>query len=179
MFFPSGWWASMPLPVHRLSEFLIGMGIALLLKLGWRPRFGVWLPLALLALFIAGTVAFSRFGIAPGLLAIALLDLRGGRSWMKAPWMVKLGEWSFAFYLVHATAMYFVMSIVGSQPRGFGNLIWYPPVFALALLGAWLLYRFVEHPLELRMRKWGNRKLQPASISRAGSGGSPPTRRRS
>ena len=187
MFFPSGWWASMPLPVNRLSEFLIGMGIALLLKLGWRPRFGVWLSLALLAVFMVGKVAFSRFGIAPGLLAIgnsfqkeilvmllaalilaiALLDLRGGRSWMKAPWMVKLGEWSFAFYLVHATAMYFVMSIVGAQPRGFGNLIWYPPVFALALLGAWLLYRFVEHPLELRMRKWGNRKLQPAAPARS------------
>lgn len=174
-----GWWQHVPVPITRVSEFIIGMGIALLLRarpgLRVRPFWGY----LLIAVFVFGLICLKVTGAAPELarvldgftaqilvvlfalliLAVATRDIHGGRSFLRKRWMVRLGEWSFAFYLMHATVMYAMMTLVGPQSRSIGNLAWYPLLFALALLAAWLLYRLVEHPFEAVLRRFGDRRF--------------------
>ena len=123
----------------------------LLRRYGWAGPWSVWaqnLELQVLAVLFALTI-----------LGIANNDLAQRRSWLRHRVLVTLGTWSFAFYLVHATVMYAVSSAVGLRPMSVKNLLWYPVVFALALAAAWALYRFVEHPVERRLRHWGNAHL--------------------
>lgn len=179
-----GWWQHVPLPIERASDFLIGMGIALLLKVGVRLRLSPIWGYVLIAGYVLADVLLKKTGALPELLrildgfgkeilvvlfaALILLvaerDLRGGSSFLRRRWMVKLGEWSFAFYLVHATVMYAAAAAFGQQPRSFAELVWYPVIGGIALLAAWALYRFVEHPLEARMRRWGNARFQPIEL---------------
>lgn len=176
---PDSWLASVPLPITRLSEFVIGMGIAQLVLSGVRVRIAPLATYGLLAAFVLWRVLGERQGwndpvtgwsrsltepilialCALIILAVAARDMRGGFSLQNRPVLVRLGAWSFAFYLVHATVMYSFMAVFGAQPGSLSNLLWYPPVFAIALLLAWALYRFVEHPLERKMRLWGDKRL--------------------
>lgn len=166
-----------PLPVSRLSEFVIGMGLAQLVVSGARLRLPPTLAYALLGVFILSQVFAKWAGLedpisvwsqaltepiivtlcAVIIFSVANRDMRGGFSLQNKPVMVRLGAWSFAFYLVHATVMYAIMGIVGHQGVSFSNLLWYPPVFGIALLLAWLLFRFVEAPFEKRLRGFGDR----------------------
>ena len=174
-----GWWQHLPIPVTRVPEFLLGMGIALLVARGWRSHIRpLWIYLAITG-WIGCQVLLRVTGRLPELsrvmtgfepevlvllfgllvLAVAERDLRGGASILRQRWLVRLGEWSFAFFLVHATVMYAVARVVGMQKPALSNLLWYPVLFALMLLVGWALYRFVEHPVELRLRKFGNRRF--------------------
>lgn len=186
IFSPEGWWALLPTPIIRGSEFLLGIGMAVLLRRGVCLRIPTAVPLVLLAGYMVSLVAMRVLGIAPGVVyilqrfeaeifivlfailifAFAQSDLRGRHSMLTKRWMVKLGEWSFAFYLLHATVMYTFLAVFGAQPFGVANLAWYPVIFAAGLLGAWALYRFVEAPVERRMRRWGNARWQSGSLAR-------------
>lgn len=168
--------AQAPMPLRRLGEFVIGMGLAQLAILGWRLKVPPIVGYGLLAAFTAVLVVGIRFNVEHSLFqwalrlyepifillfaliifAVATRDAQGGRSLLRSPVLVRLGEWSFAFYLVHATVIYAFRHLFDKQPMAFSNLMWYLPVFLVALLFAWLLYRLVEHPVEGRMRKWGN-----------------------
>ncbi|MBP6685948.1 MAG: acyltransferase, partial [Leucobacter sp.] len=168
-----------PMPLRRLGEFVIGMGLAQLAILGCRLRVSPVVGYGLLAAFATLLVVGLRFDVEHSLFqwalrlyepffillfaliifAVATRDASGGRSLLRHPVLVRLGEWSFAFYLVHATVIYAFRHLFDKQPMAISNLMWYLPVFAVALVLAWLLYRFVEHPVEGRMRKWGNAHL--------------------
>ena len=176
---PSGVLASLPIPVARLEEFVMGMVVARLVQLGAGRWIRPWMGYAALAAFVSWSVLLRRYGwagpwsvwaqnlelqvlavlFALTILGIANNDLAQRRSWLRHRVLVTLGTWSFAFYLVHATVMYAVSSAVGLRPMSVKNLLWYPVVFALALAAAWALYRFVEHPVERRLRHWGNAHL--------------------
>lgn len=176
---PASWPARLPPPVARLGEFALGMVMARLVQLGvgrWvRPWVGYSTTIAFVGWCVlsrhhrwadAWSVIAQRFELqvlavlfALLILGIANRDLAQGRSWLRHRLAVRLGTWSFAFYLVHATTMYAVRGVVGLQPQSAGSLMWYPPVLAVALVLAWALYRFIEHPLERRMRHWGDAHL--------------------
>ncbi|NLA65044.1 MAG: acyltransferase [Leucobacter sp.] len=177
--FVPGWWAQLPLPITRLSEFIIGMGVAQLLISGYRVRIAPIVSYLLLAAFLCWLVLARRNDwtdlftqwvemmsaeIFVALFALIVLtvgtrDARGAPSFLKTKVMLNLGAWSFSFYLVHATVMYAFIEIFGRQPIAYSNLLWYVPTFAFAMLVAWALYRFIEHPFERRMRRWGNKHL--------------------
>ncbi len=60
---PGSWWAALPWPIIRLSEFVIGMGLARAILMGWRVRIApLWCYLGGAA-FIAFLVLAPR--IAP------------------------------------------------------------------------------------------------------------------
>jgi peptidoglycan/LPS O-acetylase OafA/YrhL len=163
----------LPQPVLHSVAFLFGIGLAISLRSGWKPRIPVWFAFGvtaggLLTLWYSGAhPAKVPFAITMGLnqkeiltllygfliLAVASRDLRGGRSWLRSKPLVALGQWSYAFYLVHATILYAIKEYHGvSGPIGWSNLIWYAGVCALSILASWLLYKFVERPLERKLR---------------------------
>ncbi|MGV1034569.1 MAG: acyltransferase family protein [Microbacteriaceae bacterium] len=167
---PDSWIAQLPLPVVRLPEFLIGMALAWAMRRGWKPRIPQVLGIALLPLVVV-TVAISAHSpalqviphfnnelftvaVAVTIVSVASVQARGQYSIFAERWQVKLGAWSFAFYLVHATVIYAALRIFGRQELGWWNWALVVPLLAAGLVIAWALHTFVEHPVELRLRRW-------------------------
>jgi len=168
-------------PAYRIWEFLIGIGLALLLKRGVAIRISVPLAATLaIAAFIGaagmnygisnnlGVLARLPFDSFPpdiaslvltplfGLLIVAgaQSDLRGtGRSFLRAPALIRLGTWSFALYLVHLTIVTAATPFV-PQSLPFGVAVALALVTIAGSIGlAAAAYRFVERPLERLLRK--------------------------
>lgn len=170
---PSAWWSTqMPLPIVHAPEFIIGMSIAWALRCGWQPRLTLWPSVTVFGTGLLALVALARRPEAPGastlsiftgewmamlcavvITGAAVSSLSGVRSWLASPLLVRLGAWSFAFYLVHATVIYAVRSVAGVTSGLPGALIAFG-VFWVALGASALLYRLVEHPAEQRIRSW-------------------------
>jgi peptidoglycan/LPS O-acetylase OafA/YrhL len=144
-----------PAPVLHSVAFLLGIGLAVALRSGWRPRFPVWLAFlvcagGLLTIWYAGnhpsavpggtTISLVQKELLAALyglviVAVAVRDLRGGRSWLRSRPLVALGQWSYAFYLLHATILYAVREVNGLvTPISWTNLWWYGAVLAVAVL---------------------------------------------
>ena len=177
--------AQLPWPVFRATEFFIGMGLAWAIRCGWRPRIPVVLTYVLGAVAIAyltlvpayigaGTVLTAAVPFANEIIialcalmivAVALRDLRGRSSLLRRRPLVMLGEWSYAFYLVHATVIYGVLYFVPSQPPGWSNLLWYGGMLVIALVVAAGLHYLVERPFERSLRRWWDRRHAAAQPS--------------
>ena len=163
----------LPQPVLHSVAFLFGIGLAIALRSGWKPRIPVWFAFlvtggGLYLLWYSGANPTEVPGaVTMGLcqkevltllygfliLAVAARDMRGGRSLLRSKPLVALGQWSYAFYLVHATILYAIKEYYGvAGPIGWSNLTWYAGVCALSIFASWLLYKFVEHPLERKLR---------------------------
>jgi peptidoglycan/LPS O-acetylase OafA/YrhL len=164
------YWFVYVLPPVRLLEFLIGILLARIVRAGLWIRLGVR-PAALMAVtgyfasahlpgafsYVAGTVVPLALLIP----AVAVADLGGAPSILRSRALIRLGEVSFAFYLVHQLAIRFV-------DRTAGDWLWshvHPLVaillmLGLSLLAAWGLYRTVEMPLMARLA--GSRGRAPA-----------------
>lgn len=175
---PAGWASAVPLPLERIPEFVLGMAIAWAIAQGWRPRLPVsvaWIAFAVVILWltvgpsagwgwvssVAGRFSneFATVACALLIIAIGTASVRGRRSWLAHPWMVRLGNWSYAFYLVHATVMYAVLNIIGG-PRGPGwsNVVWGAGIFVIALALSAAVHYWVEAPAERRIRGWKDRR---------------------
>jgi peptidoglycan/LPS O-acetylase OafA/YrhL len=163
----------LPQPVLHSVSFLFGIGLAIMLRSGWKPRIPVWsamlfFAVGLFTLYYTGehpadyplatTMGLTQrvwlavlYGVV--ILAVASRDLRGGRSLLRSKPMVALGQWSYSFYLVHATLIYAIREFHGlAGPRSWDNLTWYAGLLVISTFASWLLYKFVEHPLERRLR---------------------------
>ncbi|MDU7516941.1 MAG: hypothetical protein E7K48_07885, partial [Varibaculum cambriense] len=101
----------------------------------------------------------SLYTLAIGICATADLDKE--RSPFRRCLLVTGGEWSYAFYLVHATVLYGVRSLTGVVPWGVYTIPLWIGVFLLSLLAAGLLHLAIEKPIEKRMRRWGDKKFPP------------------
>lgn len=175
---PDAWFAALPLPIVRVTEFILGMALAWAIRSGWRPRIhpavgvgsmaAVVLAIAIIPRYFAGVPGLSlvpSFGnemftvaCALAIVAIAQWSLDGRRSWFESKLQVKLGEWSFAFYLVHATFIYIALRIFGLQQPSWLNIGWFVVLLAVDLTAAWALHSFVERPMERRMRRWKDQR---------------------
>ncbi|MEU4390543.1 acyltransferase [Kribbella sp. NPDC023855] len=163
----------LPQPVLHSVAFLFGIGLAIMLRTGWKPRIPVWFAflvtaVGLFTLWYSGehpakvpfavTMSLTQKEILTLLygfllLAVASRDTRGGRSLLRSRPLVALGKWSYAFYLVHATILYAIKEYHGvAGPVGWSNLTWYAGICAISVFASWLLYKFVEHPLERKLR---------------------------
>jgi peptidoglycan/LPS O-acetylase OafA/YrhL len=108
--------------------------------------------LARTALAFSNELVIVIFGLT--LVAVACRDLRGDRSILRSRMLVALGDMSYAFYLVHATVLYAILSVVGRQAPGWSNLLWYAGVALVAIAVAAMLHYLIERPVERRMRAW-------------------------
>lgn len=161
-------------PGYRVAEFLIGVTLGWAVREGWRPAWSVGQAAVAVvvayvgAALILGPVATSvvrqhrafanLYGdlavllpLAGLIVAVAAADLAGRSRLLATPLLVRLGEISFAFYLVHSMVILLMaeLGLMRAIARGL-------PLAAVALtvsLGAaWVLHRGLERPVESRLR---------------------------
>ena len=172
---PTAWWsASMPWPISRLPEFILGMAIAWAFRSGWRPRIRLWPSVAVFGagLFLISVLpritpdsALVRVSspftneIMTALCGLVIIgatvtSLQMRRTWLASKPMVRLGVWSYAFYLVHATVIYAALSAFGHVSGGWLSVVWAIVILGAGVGVAFLLHRWVEFPAERVIRRW-------------------------
>lgn len=155
-------WFIYVLPMTRLADFVVGILLALAMSRGWRPAVGLGSALALTAALYAvsgvlpvwATVNLATLaGFALVIAAAAGRDVSGRGSIWASPLAVRLGEWSFAFYLVQASVLKVQHEAVKVLGLG-AALEWVTVLLALgvSLALAALLHTVVERPFERRLR---------------------------
>lgn len=169
------------LPAYRVGEFAAGIGLALLLqRLDALRTPPVWVAIGLtvatyLALwpiddltggFVADHSWLVQLVVLPAfcllILAAAVRDASGRRGLLQAWPLVKLGQWSFALYLVHEIMLRVTRSLLDPlEPTAqwAGGLL----VLGLSVPLAAGLYQWLERPVERRIRAWS--KQQESLVS--------------
>ncbi|APX02903.1 hypothetical protein BWQ92_15350 [Arthrobacter sp. QXT-31] len=174
-------------PAFRIAEFTVGVCLAVAMRKGWRPRFGLRAGAAaaigsfLLLEVVDGIALWHTAGPLSGALCIpgfALLiaayaerDRTGsGPTFASAPAMVKLGEWSFALYLVHELVLRGALELGPETLTERALFALVGIAISIPLAGA--LYTFFERPVEARLRNWrslgGPGPIRPAREGPAG-----------
>lgn len=166
-------------PVSRVPQFLIGMAVAVGVRRGWRAvpvrtaTAALLVPLTVLwllrgcafrsAVLFDGTDTATTPFLALLIAALARRDLDGGRSFLRSRPLVRLGQWSYAFYLFQFTVL-LPVALAANPGRQVADFFTDPLApdsgylgYALLGLGITLavsaaFHRFVEHPLERRLR---------------------------
>jgi peptidoglycan/LPS O-acetylase OafA/YrhL len=191
-------WLGQPMysfPAARLPEFVLGAACARLVLLDrWRgPGLEASLALAIIGYFLVPqvhdgypAVACTIIGFALLIPAAAAADLHDLPSLWRRRRLVRLGELSFAFYMVHLLVLRAGTILLGASPR-FGvpaALAATAVMFTVSLILSWVLYEGVERPAR-RLLLRGRRSCGPERRRRtvavtAGASGSrpePPTLR--
>lgn len=169
-------WTLHSFPLARFPEFVLGAAVGRLVQVGaWRgPASEAAMGLTLIGYFLAHQLpgdgsyaAFTVIGLACLIPAAALNDLHGGRSLWRRRWLVRLGEFSFGFYMIHILVMRIVEHLLGRhlELETGAAVALATAVFAVSLGLSWGLYRWVEQP--------GRRCILQGSrtTSRSASGG--------
>ncbi len=152
----AAYWLVYICPLTRVPEFALGMVMARIVRqgrwigVGLLPAFALFLVAYFASAHLPGTFGYVAGTIVPLALLIpaaAVADVHGGRSpWRGRTW-VRLGELSFAFYLVHHAVIRTLAEALEETdlPRPPAALA--AAVMFLVSLGvAWLLHRLVERP---------------------------------
>ena len=159
-------------PAFRIAEFIVGVCLAIAMRKGWKPWFGVGVGAAaaigsfLILEIVDGIATWHTAGPLAGALCIpgfALLiaayadrDRCGGRpTFASAPAVVKLGEWSFALYLVHELVLRTALEL---GPESLAQRAVFAAVgIAVSIPLAGAAYTFFERPIEARLRNRSSR----------------------
>lgn len=175
-----GFWLIYIFPGFRILEFIAGMLLARMLIR--RPTLKIP-PLPALGLAVAAfvlcsnapqwaqwsTVTFVPYAVL--ILALASSDAASptrSRAWL----LVKLGEWSYAFYLFHQLVLKISSSIVGRTSSHLGLKVVLIDL-AIALVVSASVYELYERPAETKLRSmWRTRYPAPSA-----SGPRPPSKR--
>ncbi|MHB8682493.1 MAG: acyltransferase family protein [Acidimicrobiales bacterium] len=156
------YWALYKFPPTRLIEFVAGILLALELEERVLPRIpvGFALVVAAAAYVGAGYSPLAYAGVVvtfvPFLLLIASAaqaDVSERRTVFSRRSFVRLGVWSFAFYLVHGPVIYFLYETWSTLPRSpLGASLFGALALGLSLATAAVASTFVEQPLERALR---------------------------
>jgi peptidoglycan/LPS O-acetylase OafA/YrhL len=152
-------WFTVAFPPARVPEFVTGMCIALLVGRGWRPvRELGWLAAVALAIMPVAAVAlpdwtsrlwawqlWSLPWMAVIVAAGAARDLSGAGT---HPTLVRLGDWSYALYLVHYPVLQ-RMDIT----LGLTDWAWVAALSVTSLVLAGIAHEAVERPVERFLRR--------------------------
>jgi peptidoglycan/LPS O-acetylase OafA/YrhL len=155
-------WSLSSFPAVRLPEFVLGVAAGRLVQLGrWRgPGIEASLALTLVGYFLVGQLtdyyqlaAGTVIGLSLLVPAAATADLDGLPSMWRHPWLVRLGEWSFAFYMIHILVMRIGERLFEVHPRlhlpqALGATA---AAFLISLGLAWALHELVEKPARRRL----------------------------
>ncbi|WP_116245105.1 acyltransferase [Nocardiopsis sp. FIRDI 009] len=164
-------WFTYVFPPARLLDFVLGILMARVVLSGRWPRLR---PVGAVALCVAAYAvsmsvpylfALNAVMVLPLALLVASVaasDLAGRRSWLCSTPMLRLGECSYAFYMVHMLVMmlgtHLISGRVFSPLPAVGVLAGW---FTVSLVCAWLLYTYVERPLTRLLGRGRTRRPSP------------------
>ena len=171
---PHSWLAQVPVPITELPAFIIGMCLAVAMRRGWKVRIHpmyAYIATGAVVLYLAhlishpstNRIAMKAHLMTPELMllccsamivCVASRDVTAKPSLLRRRFWVRLGEWSFCFYLVHATFIYAARAMFGLQSHGWATLWWWAALFVVGLIGTALLHYVIERPFESNLRKW-------------------------
>lgn len=160
-------------PIALTPMFVLGLCAALLVRRGLRPPVGSGAALALTAASVLLCWLWTRhpgavpqvpptYGVFDVVLmpaftlliaTAALRDVRGDRSVLRSRPLVKLGEWSFAFYICHLVVLR-VFGHLGLVPSNglLGDALEMAFAAVVTVAVAAVLHECVERPAERRLR---------------------------
>ncbi len=165
------YWFVYIFPPVRLLDFVLGILMARIVLSGrWinlrpLPALAVVVACYVLASFVPflySLNAVTIVGVALIIPAVASAETAGRPTFLASRPMIWLGEISFAFYMVHMMVILYGRQQVGyrhflNTTQGIG---WILLMFAITLVGGWLLYVAVERPM---MRRFARaRRKRPA-----------------
>ncbi|MGW6459265.1 acyltransferase family protein [Streptomyces sp. NPDC055078] len=179
-------WSLDYFPLTRTLQFVLGVVAGLAVKRGRRIPVPLWVAgllvvgwhLALVPWHEAvpdslwyGPYTASQLLSAPLFAALicaaAQADLRGRRTGLGGPWMIRLGHWSFAWYLFHEIVLRAVVFVDGKPRPGAETLSVWLFVAVASLLVAGVCYEAVERPAERWLRRVGPALPAPRERERA------------
>jgi peptidoglycan/LPS O-acetylase OafA/YrhL len=171
---PMYYWLFFVFPPYRFGEFLIGMILARAVQLGLRvphPQLSQAVACTGLA---AVVLTFTRYTVSTGssvsrpyvalivlpflvllVLGAVTLDVRAVPSWLAARPMLRLGEWSFALYLVHKPIFLLTeqWNWWNQATGALGDVVGFCGFCTLAVAAAAVMYYGFERPLERALRR--------------------------
>jgi peptidoglycan/LPS O-acetylase OafA/YrhL len=166
-------------PLYRLWEFILGIVLAMFIRSGWRIRLGLRAASVITGLCYFATVALSvaitqKVGplaplgmkslpsdlasliMTPAFLlliaAAATAELSGKTSHLGSLTFRRLGQWSFALYLSHLPLVAALGTVLPQTDSALWNAVKATVTVAAAIGLSGILYRYVEHPLNERLR---------------------------
>lgn len=154
------YWFAYVFPITRVPEFVAGMACALLVRSGLRVPIPLWLPLVVSAacMFMANWLPISLHTVGATIVPFVVLiaaaaegDRSGRGSVFAHPVLVRAGDCSFAFYLVHLLVIRTAWAV---NERTVNLDWWVVGVGALlaTIVASWFAHRWIEVPLERRWR---------------------------
>jgi peptidoglycan/LPS O-acetylase OafA/YrhL len=165
-------WLVFLLPPSRLPEFVFGCLLALHISSGGRIPCSFRLALASAAALLTAITVFDVPSLAPAITVVpfclviasaAQRDVARKPSLFARPWLVTLGAWSFAFYLLHELVIRVLTATVGPGSTLAQGLFLGAGALALSVAAAGLMYVYLEVPAERRWRR-GSRPRAADSV---------------
>lgn len=167
------YWLFFVFPPYRFGEFLLGMILARAVVLGIRSPWPATTAVVGAAGSVAAMWSITRYTIDTGAAVqrpdVALLfvpcfalllwgcvsgELAGRRSWLASRPMLRLGEWSFALYLVHKPTFIFTSRWSWWHNHGgYSAVLMFAAYLSLAVCVAGCLCLLIERPVERRLRR--------------------------
>lgn len=164
-----GWqdWFTYICPLPRLFEFVIGMTLVADI----RARSLANVPRSAIYVLVAAAY-FGAEPLVPGLgdsflpviplalliLRVAQADIGGEPSPFRHRWLIRLGEASYCFYLVHQLVIKVALhGITPDSPAKAAAFI--AVTLPVALAAAWLLHIIIERPVDRRLRGPGRPEI--------------------
>ncbi|MEU7104483.1 acyltransferase [Streptomyces sp. NPDC046215] len=168
-------WFSYVFPPVRVVEFILGILLARLIisgrwiNIGLGPAGLLLLVACVIAPNVPEVFAFAAVTVIPVLLVIGAgikVDTEGLSSPLRNRVLVRLGDLSFAFYLVHISVLVAARRLLGMDKSWSvgGAALFIVVTYFITLFVAWVLHTFVENPA---MRRWS----RPAARRDAGKTG--------
>ncbi|TWI92651.1 acyltransferase-like protein [Roseibium hamelinense] len=147
-------WSVYAFPPVRLLEFVAGMLAARAVREALLPHLPIWLGLAAVALSYAGSLFVpllwqvdAIFVLPVLVLIVAAAQTASRPALLASPLAVRMGEISFALYLVHDIILGVGRNWLGPvQLTPTGAVVFIAGLFAVSLVAALALWRYVEVP---------------------------------
>ena len=183
-------WTLDYVPLTRSLQFVVGVVAGLAVRRGWRPRVPLPAAVGLVAAWHVLRIPWSRavpdslwyspysasqllstpfFALL--VVAAACADLESRRTGLGGPWMIRLGHWSFAWYLIHEIVIRIIEGLRGHPASLLGTVEVWALVLAVSLALSAAAYQWIERPAERTLRRLGPRPVPPRPQPQAARAG--------
>lgn len=166
-------WFAIFFPVARLPEFLLGAILGLLLKSNMIPFTVPYWPAVALSLgalaWASADSSLYRIAAVPTIPFLLLIcaaaqrDKSGRETFFSGPAVVRLGNWSYSFYLVHVFCIGAVHTL--AVKFGFDDLAGGFAVWAIVLVVSIIAAAALHHLIELPVNRLLTRKTLSAQTA--------------